>query len=257
MSVTNEKPFDGRANYSFDDEVETALTHHFEKFGVSQMEVARNFAIYARRVHLKRFLAHYELFRQTINVPGDIVELGVFRGASLMAWANFLEIRNMGDRQKKVIGFDNFKGFEKFSPEDGAEAPGVQKVIGGFDPSGFEEALHDAISIYDKDRFIPFKPRVELVKGDIEKTVVEYVQKNPGLRISLLHFDVDLYGPSKKALEVLWPLVSPGAVVAFDEYGIQPWEGESRAVDEFFQGRKVKLTRLDWSSNPGAYLVKE
>jgi hypothetical protein len=257
MNVIKDKAFDGRANYSFDDEIENALTGHFEQFAVDPLEVARNFSIYARRVHLKRFLAHYELFRQTINIPGDIVELGVFRGASLMAWANFLEIRNMGDRQKKVIGFDNFKGFEKFSPEDGAEAPGVQKVIGGFDPSGYEAALRDAISIYDRDRFIPFKPRVELVKGDIETTVVEYVEKHPGLRLSLLHFDVDLYGPTKKSLEVLWPLVSPGGLVAFDEYGIQPWEGESRAVDEFFQGRKAKLIRFDWSSNPGAYLIKE
>ncbi len=256
MNDVGNKPFDGRANYAFDDAIEQALHEHFERFGVDQLEVVRNFAIYARRVHLKRFLAHYELFRQTINVPGDIVELGVFRGTSLMAWANFLEIRNMGDRQKKVIGFDNFKGFEKFSPEDGAESPKVQKVVGGFDPSGFEEALRDAIAIYDQDRFIPFKPRVELVKGDIAATIPEYVAQHPGLRISLLHFDVDLYGPTKKALDVLWPLVAPGGVVAFDEYGIQPWEGESRAVDEFFRGQRVELIRFDWSSNPGAYLIK-
>ena len=60
----------------------------------------------------------------------------------------------------------------------------------------------------------------------------------------------------RDALEHLWPLVVQGGVVAFDEYGIPPWEGESRAVDEFFAGKSVELKRFDWCSNPGAYVVK-
>ena len=54
---------------------------------------------------------------------------------------------------------------------------------------------------------------------------------NPGVRISLLHFDCDLYRPTITALQCLWDLVVPGGIVAFDEYGIAPWEGESLAVD--------------------------
>jgi hypothetical protein len=111
-------------------------------------------------------------------------------------------------------------------------------------------------AVFDADRFIPYKPRIELVVGDVEETVPDYVRRNPGLRIALLHFDVDLYRPTRVALEQLWPLVVPGGVVAFDEYGIPPWEGESRAVDEFFAGRDVELKRFDWCSNPGAWLVK-
>jgi hypothetical protein len=51
----------------------------------------------------------------------------------------------------------------------------------------------------------------------------------------------------------------PGGVVAFDEYGIPPWEGESRAVDEFFAANNIglELRRFTWSSNPGAYVVKK
>jgi hypothetical protein len=116
--------------------------------------------------------------------------------------------------------------------------------------------LRDAIEIYDSDRFIPYKSRVVLVKGDVEKTIPEFVEKNPGVRISLLHFDVDLYQPTLVALRALWPLVVPGGIVAFDEYGIPPWEGESRAVDEFFSSTNVELRRFHWSSNPGAYLIK-
>ena len=251
------RAFDGIANYRSDDAVEAMLDEHFRRFSLSPMEVAKNFAIYSRRTTLKRFLAHYELFRQVVDLPGDVVELGVFRGSSLMTWANLLELRNMGDRQKQVFGFDNFSGFKSLHVKDGKADARVNKVDGGFDPSDYEAALEDAIRIFDSDRFVPHKPRVKLVKGDIENTVPRFVRDNPGLRICLLHFDCDVYVPTKVGLEQLWPLVVKGGLVVFDEYGIRPWEGESKAVDEFLQGHKVRLQKLDWSPNPGAYIVKE
>ncbi|MBF0144053.1 MAG: class I SAM-dependent methyltransferase [Magnetococcales bacterium] len=192
----------------------------------------------------------------TVDLPGDIVELGVYRGATLMGWANFLEIRNMGDRQKQVFGFDNFSGFPALDPKDGPASAGVEKVVGGFDPGSFEEVLRDAIGIYDQDRFIPYKPRVVLIKGNIEESVPRFIEERPGLRISLLHFDCDLYRPTLVALEHFWERVVTGGVVLFDEYGLRPWEGESRAVDEFFAGKGVRIRRLDWAPNPGGYVIK-
>jgi len=256
MSNAAEQLFDGRRNFSQDDEIERMLEEHFARHRVTHRDVWRNFPLYTRRVFLKRFLAHYELFRQVQHLPGDIVELGVYRGTSLLSWANFVEIRNMGDRHRKVIGFDNFAGFRKLDDQDGAAVPELGKAAGGFDGGAFAEQLDDLIGIFDADRFIPYKPRVEVVAGDVEQTVPAYVAKNPGMRIALLHFDVDLYAPTRIGLETLWPLVVPGGIVAFDEYGIPPWEGESRAVDEFFAGREIELRRFDWCSNPGAYLVK-
>ncbi len=254
--ATDEKAFDGRANFPADDRVEQLLDAHFERFGVSKREIWRNFQVYARRLFLKRFLAHYELFRMTVDLPGDIVELGVYRGSTLFSWANFLEIRNMGDRAKKVIGFDNFRGLGAIAPEDGKEDSRVGKVPGGYNAGAFKEQLEDAIAIYDQDRFIGYKPRVILVEGDIEESVERYIHEHPGLRVSLLHFDCDMYAPTRRGLELLWPRVVTGGVVLFDEYGIPPWEGESNAVDQFFAGQNVRLRRLDWSTNPGAYLIK-
>jgi len=252
-----EPVFDGIANYPADDAVASMLQAHLERFQVQPLDGVKNFPIYVRRTTLKRFLAHYEMFRKVVDLPGDIVELGVFRGSSLMTWANLLEIRNMGDRQKQVFGFDNFGGFRELHAKDGREDRRVDKVDGGFDGSAYEKALEDAIRVFDSDRFIPHKPRVKLIKGDIEKTVPQFVRDTPGLRICLIHFDCDVYVPTRVGLEHFWPLIVPGGVVIFDEYGIRPWEGESKAVDEFFEGKNVQLRKLDWSPNPGAYVVKE
>ncbi|MBF0354902.1 MAG: class I SAM-dependent methyltransferase [Alphaproteobacteria bacterium] len=254
--MSDERKFDGRRNFGQDDEIERRLDEHFAKFDIAPREIWRNFQIYTRRIFLKKFLAHYELFQRVVDLPGDIVELGVYRGASLMSWANFLEIRNMGDRHKRVWGFDNFEGFGQMEGKDGRDDPKVGKQPGGFASGVFLDQLEDAISIFDDDRFIPYKPRIKLVKGNIEESVPRWVEENPGVRISLLHFDADLYRPTKVALECLWPLVVPGGVVLFDEYGIPPWEGESKAVDEFFVGQPVQLKRFDWTPNPGAYIVK-
>lgn len=252
----NQRQYDGRANFTADDDIEGRLEAHFERHGISRREICRNFQIYTRRVFLKRFLAHYELFRRTIDLPGDIVELGVYRGLSLMTWANFLEVRCMGDRAKQVIGFDNWKGFTEFAPEDGAPDQRVNKVIGGYDGGAFKDILSEAIDIFDADRFIPYKPRVVLVDGQIEDSLPRFVEQQPGLRVSLLHIDCDLYRPTRTALELLWPRVVTGGVVIFDDYGVRPWEGESRAADEFFMDKGIKLRRLEWAHCPGAYVVK-
>ncbi len=256
-SVEEERKFDGRAKFLTDEEVEALLDAHFGKYGISKQEICRNFQIYTRRIYLKRFLAHYEFFRMVVDLPGDIVELGVYRGASLMSWANFLEIRNMGDRQKQVFGFDNFWGITSLEDKDGKQDIQVKKVIGGYAAGAFEEILKDSIAIFDRDRFIPYKPRIVLVKGDIEETVPRFIEEKPGLRICLLHFDCDMYRPTQVGLKYLWPRMVSGGIILFDEYGIRPWEGESKAVDEYFADKKVKIRRLDWAPNPGGYIIKE
>lgn len=255
---TSAAVFDGRPNWTLDDRIESRLDAFFQKHAVDPRLILRNFPLYVRRVTLKRFLAHYELFRRTIDLPGDIVELGVYRGTTLVQWANFLEARNIGDRTKRVIGFDNFRGFTKLHAKDGPKDTRAGKTDGGFDSRELEAQLEELIAIFDADRFVPEKPRIALVKGNIERSVPDFAAKHPGLRISLLHFDCDLYAPTKTGLEHLWDKVVPGGVVVFDEYGIEPWAGESQAVDEFFKerGLKPRLQTFDWHATPGAYIVK-
>ncbi len=248
--------FDGTQKYSRDQQIEGMLSEHIDRFGRSPIELINAFPVYARRVTLKRFIAHYELFRRTINLPGDIVELGVFRGHSLMTWANLMEARNIGDRTKKIWGFDNFKGFGALSPEDGPEYEHVHKSEGDFSPESYLKELEDIIRIFDEDRFVGWKKRIELVIGDVNETVPKFVGQNPGLRISLLHFDIDLYKPTLTGLQHLFPRVVKGGVVIFDEYGVLEWGGESQAVEEYLADEGYQIQKFDWNNIPGGYLIK-
>ena len=94
----------------------------------------------------------------------------------------------------------------------------------------------------------------ELVKGDIRETIPAFIQNNPSLKIALLHIDVDVYEPTKIILENLWSKVVPGGVLMLDDYGTV--EGETKAVDEFFEGKNVKIHKPKYYHIP-SYIIKE
>jgi len=249
--------FDGFVKHKTDEDVERLLGEHTERFDVSPLDAVKHFPVLARRQLLKRFFAHIDLFKMTLEVPGDIAELGVFRGFDLMTWANLLEAYAIGNRTKTIYGFDNWEGFVSVDEQDGGEDPTMQRKVGGYSPAHFKEELLAAIEIFDADRFIPQKPRIKLIEGDISETVPAFLDEFPGVRFSLIHFDCDMYAPTKAALKPIWDRLSRGGIIMFDEYAIKEWPGETKAVDEFLDDLPgVQLKTLTWTNAPAAYLVK-
>src|SRR5208337_1387460 len=98
----SQRPFDGLKKTGLDSTIEQAILNHCKKYHIDALDAVKIFPLLARRQWLKRFLAHTELFKLTLEVPGDIAELGVFRGAGLFTWANLLEAYCVGDRTKTV-----------------------------------------------------------------------------------------------------------------------------------------------------------
>ena len=96
---------------------------------------------------------------------------------------------------------------------------------------------------------------IDLIQGDILKTLDEYVKSRPELRIALLHRDTDVYAPAKKGLEVLFGRVVKGGLVVFDDYGVI--EGETLAVDEFFKDYDYVLEKFTFSHTKPSFLVKK
>ena len=61
---------------------------------------------------LQKIFTRYDFFKKIINVPGDIVECGVFKGTGQIFWLKLLRIYDEYS-MKKVIGFDTFNDFPK------------------------------------------------------------------------------------------------------------------------------------------------
>ena len=241
----------------FDGDVWGEIEKLIEVNKLSSQDVLENFMLFFRRVNFAKHLAHIEIFNKTIDLPGSVVELGVFKGASFMTFLKLCDIHCAGDTLKKVIGFDTFSGFVGIDKKDGKENKKRDLKKGGFNAQNFLQVLEGAIELERSDSFIPRFSRVELIKGNVIETVPKYVQANPGLRISLLHLDMDLYEPTKVALEYLYPKVVSGGVVLLDEYGMAGFPGESAAFDEYFGNHRPVLKKFPFISTPGGYFVKQ
>jgi hypothetical protein len=241
----------------FDGDVWGEIEKLIEVNNLSSQDVLENFMLFFRRVNFAKHLAHIEIFNKTIDLPGSVVELGVFKGASFMTFLKLCDIHCAGDTLKKVIGFDTFSGFVGIDKKDGKENKKRDLKKGGFNAQNFLKVLEGAIELERSDSFIPRFNRVELIKGNVMETVPKYVQANPGLRISLLHLDMDLYEPTKVALEYLYPKVVSGGVVLLDEYGMAGFPGESAAFDEYFGNHRPVLKKFPFISTPGGYFIKQ
>jgi len=209
-------------------------------------EYENNFYLSCDITRISKILAAYELYKLCLDLPGHIVECGVFKGISLSRFAMF---RNLfgNPYSKEIIAFDTFDKF----PETGF--PDDKNYRASF----IAEAGEDSISVEQLRGVLERRgvgQNIELIAGDITETVPEYVKIRPELKISLLNLDTDIYEPAVTVLEHLYPRLVTGGVLILDDYGTFP--GETLAVDEYFKGRTVKIRKFPFAMTP-CYLLKE
>lgn len=196
---------------------------------------------------VRKLVVRYELFRRAMQVPGDILEFGVFKGVGLMYWLKLLSIFEPA-AQRRVVGFDTFGAFADSLLDYERKSAGAfvsEADFQGTEPSDLM-ALAEAMGE---------GKRLELVAGDVIETAPQYVKENPGFRIALLHLDLDTYHGTKAALEALYDHVVPGGLIVLDEYGKRGW-GESDAVDEFIKDRGLALEAVEQGFQPSALIEK-
>jgi hypothetical protein len=206
----------------------------------------QNFPKYVPRQALTRFLVKSEIFKQVLNIQGSVVECGVLAGEGLMTWAQLSAIFEHLNYQRKIIGFDTFAGFAELSPEDNTgESPVAYQ--GGLALDSYNDIM-EAIRLYDMNRFLGEVPKVALVKGDIQETVPAYLEHHPETIISLLFLDVDVYAPTKTALEHFVPRMPRGAIIAFDELNDRGWPGETIALLDTIGVQDLRIQRFTYDT---------
>jgi hypothetical protein len=190
-----------------------------------------------------KLIAHYELFKQASLVRGAVVECGVLKGCSLVRFAMFRKLLGVDTR---IVGFDTFGAF----PETrfGPDIPLRQRHV---DVCGQESISRDQLQLVLARNQLDHD--VDLIEGDILETVPAYLRDHPDLQIALLNIDVDIYEPTCVILEHLYPRVVSGGVVLLDDYKVFP--GETKAVDDYFAGRPVKILQTPYSPTPH-YFIK-
>lgn len=193
-----------------------------------------------RRLTLTSIERQYALFKAVTyvvqnEIPGDIVECGVYKGGSMFLAA--LRLRQLG-ADRKIWMYDRFQyGMTEPGPED---IPIAGVGADHFYKAGLGVPVSDVIGLFNNYRISNFT----VVPGDVRETL-----KTGPLpeEIALLRLDTDWYDSTLAELEALYPLVSPRGVVFHDDLG--HWMGSQKAVDDYFKGKFYPLHhRVDYSA---------
>jgi hypothetical protein len=193
---------------------------------------------------IRKLLSRYELFKKTLDVPGSIVECGVFKGSGWFYWLKLLSIFAPGER-KFVYGFDTFSGFSENLLD--YEKKSAKSFV---DEANFKGINPEDLLSYATD--CGFN-NGRLISGEVTDTIPKFVKSNQGIRFSLVNLDFDTYAGTKVVLEELAPLISPGGIIILDEYGKEGW-GESDAVDDYVHKLGLEIKSVRYSSQPSAYI---
>jgi len=173
------------------------------------------------------------------EIGGDIVECGVWKGGSCMLAAGIIRKRDLSPR--KIWLYDTFEGMTKPTGEDVIAASG--QPVSERSPEGWwavsEDEVNRNMGLTGYDRAL-----WETVKGDVCQTLDETL---PSGAIALLRLDTDWYESTRKEMETLFPLISPGGILLLDDYG--HFKGAAKGVDDYFRSLSLEplLQRVDYT----------
>jgi O-methyltransferase len=185
------------------------------------------------RTLMEQVLAH--------NIPGDILEAGVWRGGACIYMRAILEAYHVPDR--RVWAADSFEGLPSPNPD--------------LYPADEGDVFHTygelAVSLDEvKRNFTKYgllDDQVVFLKGWFKDTL----PTAPIGSLSILRLDGDMYESTIDTLTLLYDKVSSGGFVIVDDYRVV--EGSRKAVDDFRALRNI-VDRIEEIDGVGIYWQK-
>jgi hypothetical protein len=168
------------------------------------------------------------------NIPGDLIETGVWRGGSCILMKAILSA--YGDTSRRVFVADSFQGLP---PPDESKFP---------HDTGDKHHVHEFLEVSQEQVAENFRKygllddRVVFLKGWFKDTL----PKAPFERLSIMRLDGDMYESTMDALTALYDKLAAGGFCIIDDYALS---GCRKAVDDFRAGRKIEepLVKIDYS----------
>lgn len=143
-------------------------------------------------------------------VPGDFIEMGVWRGAT------FKYIYNVAKRQRKnSVAVDSFIGM----PEGRTKSESKRFPKGAFSVNGPGD-------------FIKRFPDAHVYAGFIP----EILEKLPhGMKLSFAHLDLDHEQTTTEALEWVWPRISNNGILVCHDFHYGSKDCAPKAIEEWMK----------------------
>lgn len=195
----------------------------------------------------ERVFAVLEAVRYVLkaDLPGSVVECGVWRGGIMMAVARLLCLQERFD--KDLYLFDTFEGMTLPAEVDvdfrgrKASLEFLAKRRNGDSSNWCYASLSEVRANLETVGYV--RNKIHYIVGKVEETVPEQAPEE----ISILRLDTDWYESTMHELVHLYPRLVKGGVLIVDDYG--HWQGARKAVDEYFAINKIPilLNRIDYT----------
>jgi hypothetical protein len=223
------------------------------EFPADYDEMARPILRAARPYSMTRPEKQYALYLATRyvvqhDIPGAVVECGVWRGGSMHVVARTLLA--IGNTSRELYLFDTFEGMPP--PTDKDVTYGGRPVAELLEAQPKTARIWAVASLEDVQQgfeAIPYPPeKIHYVKGRVEATLPDQAPDE----IAILRLDTDWYESTRHELVSLYERLAPGGVLIIDDYGT--FRGSRQAVDEFVKQTGARLLLLP--IGPGRIAVK-
>jgi O-methyltransferase len=168
-------------------------------------------------VDLYRCYELWTLGQQMSHVPGNYLEVGVWRGGTGALLASAVKASDA----KHVYLADTFQGVVKAGGDDTA-------YVGGEHADTSSTLVSDLLKGLGLSNFT-------LLEGIFPEQTADGFKG----KLALLHCDVDVYSSAKGVVEWGIPLLSQGAVIVFDDYGFSGCEGVTKLANELREDKSL------------------
>jgi len=160
----------------------------------------------------------HSLGTQAMHLEGEFWECGVYKGGTALMLAEIVATT----KDKKLRLFDTFEGMPTTDPD-------LDYHLKGDFSDNSLNAVRDMIGN---------QGNISFHSGFMPETFSGL----EGNKIAFAHVDVDIYQSVMDCCEFIYPRLSPGGILVFDDYGFPSCPGARAAVDKFFeQQREVPL----------------
>ncbi len=252
MSSDPKQQFSMHSTHSASEDVaEAKMEKLYAQSPIPANEALANLGLFQNRQSISRFLYIHSLYEKIVPISGIIVEFGVRWGQNLSWFSSMRGIYEPYNLSRKVVGFDTFEGFTSVSPEDGSKAQLGDLGV----TSGYEKYLDQVLQYHESNSPLSHMNKYELIKGDAGDAFERYLAEHPETIVALAYFDMDVYEPTKRCLELLQPHLTKGSCIGFDEMNHPLLPGETVAVREVLGLGKYSLQTSPLSPSSSYVIV--
>jgi hypothetical protein len=206
---------------------------------ISSTELIYEFTSWVGQVNLMRFLSFAETYKKTLELSGDIADIGTYKGSSMFAFAKLIKTFEPYS-QTVVHSFDWFKGMRVGSKDDQRQSGKYLADYRQINEMRIRQGLDGITNIHNLD---------------LTQDLASFFESRPWLRFKLVLLDVGIEAVIRNSMKFFWPRLVPGGILMLDHFNNESSPMESVVIEEYIGSSQIK--QYSYSRSPSAYIVKK